>query len=580
MTSRLPRKLVAILYADVAEYSRHTGENEDETHAALGAALDRFAEIIAAHRGQVMHYAGDALLARFDAVVDATSAALEFQARDHGRGIARRIRFRIGINLGDVIEDRGDIYGDGVNVAARLESLAPAGGMCVSDSVRNALGNRLELDYEDLGEQAVKNIAAPVHAYRVATLPAGDDALSAQAGPEDLPERPSIAVLPFANMSGDPEQEYFSDGITEDIITALSCISGLSVVARNSTMLYKNRAVDIKQVGREQQVSYVLEGSVRKSGDRIRVTAQLIDARSGHHLWADRYDRALDDIFAVQDDITHQIMVEMRVKLSLGEKARMLAGRTRSVEVWQLQLRADELNNTFVREYNREARRLIRKGLEIDPGYVSAWTELGWTYCLDALCGWSTSVDDSIAEVRNATRKALQLEPEYPNALALMGYVYMLEGDHDKALESAEKANELSPENSEIVAEYAHILLFAGMPETALDLARKAIRQTPMGAMWHITILGFCQHVLGDQAAAEETFLKAISLQPDSAFPRIYLVSTLVEAGRLEDALQMAREVVGIEHNFSVGGWRGAQFRDAALRERIHDNLLRAGLPA
>ena len=324
MEDRLPRKLAAILYADVAGYSQLTGEDEDTTHRTLSEYLDLIASTVATHRGQVMHYAGDAMLAKFDAVVDATSAAVAMQnalkIRNEAVPDERKVQFRIGVNLGDVIEDRGDIYGDGVNVAARLESLAEPGGICISDAVRSAIGKKLHLDYEDMGEQQFKNIADPVRTYRVL--------LCVSESPTDilktpLPSRsdkPSIAVLPFTNMSGDPEQEHFSDGITEDIITDLSKVAGLFVVARNSTFTYKGEAVNVQQVGKELDVRYVLEGSVRKAGNRTRITGQLVDGSTGGHLWAERYDRDLTDIFAVQDEIARSITGALKATLAPEEE--------------------------------------------------------------------------------------------------------------------------------------------------------------------------------------------------------------------------------------------------------------------
>lgn len=271
-----------------------------------------------------MHYAGDAVLAKFDAVVDATSAAIAIQrsleVRNRDLPDNRKVAFRIGVNSGDVIEDRGDIYGDGVNVAARLESLAKPGGICISDAVRTAVGQRIEFDYEDIGEQKVKNILEPVRAYRVSVAEHGR-AVSPNGSKPEIPDKPSIAVLPFTNMSGDPEQDYFSDGITEDIITALSRISDLFVIARNSSFVYKDKPKRIVDVAGELGVRYVLEGSVRKAGNRVRVTSQLIDANAEHHLWAERYDRDLDDIFAIQDEITHKVTVALQVNLVTGDVA-------------------------------------------------------------------------------------------------------------------------------------------------------------------------------------------------------------------------------------------------------------------
>ena len=323
MEDKLPRKLAVILYADVADYSRLTGEDEDTTHRRLSEYLDLVSNSIGHHQGNVVHYAGDAVLADFGTVTNALECATSIQNdlsnRNQDLPDERKIQFRIGINLGEVIVDRDDIYGNDVNVAARLESLADVGGICISDAVRTAIGNKLPIAYEFMGEQSVKNIKEPIRAYQVILHPQEQ---GREVDPEfqefELPQKPSIAVLPFTNMNADPEQEYFSDGISEDIITALSKINNLLVIARNSTFTYKGKAVDVRQISREQGVRYVLEGSVRKAGNRIRVTAQLIDATTGHHIWAERYDRELDDIFAVQDEIVREIVVALDVELNEG----------------------------------------------------------------------------------------------------------------------------------------------------------------------------------------------------------------------------------------------------------------------
>ena len=301
-SERLPRKLAAILYADVAEYSRLTGEDEDATHRRLSEYLDLISSTVDEHHGRVMHYAGDAVLAMFEAVIDALSGAVaiqnELQLRNQELPDDRKVQFRIGVNLGDVIEDREDIYGDGVNVAARLESLADPGGVCISESVRTTVGKRIDLNFEFMGEQEVKNIAEPVRAYRLVPHEADTNhATRSSSRKPELPDKPSIAVLPFTNMSGDPEQEYFSDGITEDIITELSRFPALFVIARHSSFVFKGQTIDLKEVGGRLGVRYLVEGSVRKAGDRVRITAQLIDATTGDHIWAERYDRGIEDIF-------------------------------------------------------------------------------------------------------------------------------------------------------------------------------------------------------------------------------------------------------------------------------------------
>ena len=344
--SDLKQRLAAILAADVAGYSRLMAADERATVAALDAARSIFKSRIEANQGRVIDMAGDSVLAVFETAIGAVSAALAVQQE---LGVSpdavpedRRMRFRIGVHLGDVIEKAdGTIYGDGVNIAARLEGLAEPGGITVSESIRTAVRGKVSANFEDRGEQKVKNIAEPVRAYRVR---AGGAAKSGSTAPSlglklTLPDGPSIAVLPFQNMSGDPDQEYFSDGITEDIITDLSKLSGLLVIARNSTFTYKGRAADVRQVGREFGVSHVLEGSVRRTGDRVRITAQLIDTAAGHHLWAERYDRRLEDIFAVQDEITREIVSALDVRLLRGEQA----------SVWRRLLRRPEALDAYYR---------------------------------------------------------------------------------------------------------------------------------------------------------------------------------------------------------------------------------------
>jgi adenylate cyclase len=584
MEDQLPRKLAAIFYADVADYSRLTGEDEEATHRRLSEYLDLVSNSIGHHKGKIVHYAGDAVLADFSTVTSALECASSIQGDLYSRNLEfpdeRKVQFRIGINLGEVIVDRDDIYGNGVNVAARLESLADAGGVCISDAVRTAIGNKLPLEYEYMGEQAVKNIKEPIRAYQVRLLSGGRPEESVTELPQlELPEKPSIAVLPFTNMSGDPEQEYFSDGITEDIITALSRISGLLVIARNSTMVYKGMAADVKKVGLEQGVRYVLEGSVRKAGNRIRVTAQLIDATTGHHQWAERYDREIDDIFTVQDDITHHITVAMRVEISVGEKAQMLAGRTTNIEAWELLIRADDLNNSIVQTNNFRARHLLEEAVQLDPGFVSAWTELGWVHWEDAFFGWSASSEQSVKLASEAAAKALALEPEYPNAYSLLGLLALFAEEFDRGIKLCEKGVILAPNNAENVAELAVALIHAGLVDESEQMILRAIRLSPICPAWYQTIAGLCHLVKCDLKLAVSTLQIVVDRESDSIHPRIYLISALVESSRLDDARQMAREVLSLQPDFSIGPWHAIRFKDPNFRARTINNLLQAGLP-
>jgi adenylate cyclase len=583
MEDQLPRKLAAIFYADVADYSRLTGEDEEATHRRLSEYLDLVSNSIGHHKGKVVHYAGDAVLADFSTVTNALECASSIQGDLYSRNLEfpddRKVQFRIGINLGEVIVDRDDIYGNGVNVAARLESLADAGGICISDAVRTAIGNKLPLEFEFMGEQAVKNIKEPIRAYQVMLLSGEQPEESVVELPElELPEEPSIAVLPFTNMSGDPEQEYFSDGITEDIITALSRISGLLVIARNSTMVYKGMAADVKKVGLEQGVRYVLEGSVRKAGNRIRVTAQLIDATTGHHQWAERYDREIDDIFTVQDDITHQITVAMQVEISVGEKAQMLACGTSNIGAWERLIRADDLQRSFVRANNIKARDLLEEAIELDPDFVSAWVELGWIHWADVYFGWSALSEQSAKLANEAADRALALEPEYPSAYSLLGVMALTTKDFERGIELCEKGVSLAPNNAEIVAELAFALIQAGLVEEAEQVIRRAIRLSPICPSYYLIVAGLCHLVKSDLESAVSTLRIAVEQLPDSIWPKVYLISTLVESGHLDEARKLVREVQSLHRDFSVNALYVIQFKDPEFRARIHDNLRKAGL--
>lgn len=581
MEERLSRKLAVLLHADVVGSTALVQANETLAHQRIQNAFRRFSEIISSHGGTAHEIRGDALVAEFPRASDAVSAAVAFQnansAHNEGLGDDLLPVIRVGIAMGEVVIADDTVTGEGVVLAQRLEQLAESGGVCIQGAAYETVPKRLPFAYEGLGERDLKGFDEPVRVYAVKTT--NQPMPQRKSETLELPESPSIAVLPFTNISGDPEQEHFGDGITEDIIMALSRISGLLVVARNSTMVYKGKAVDVKQIGKEQGVRYVLEGSVRKGGDRIRVTAQLIDATTGHHLWADRYDRALDDIFAVQDDITHQIVVEMRVQLSEGEKVRILTGRTKSVEAWERVVRGDELGNRFIREDNLEARRLLEEAVELDPEYPAAWTELGWCHIHDGLMGWTGSLDDTLDAARAAGQKALELDPEFPTAFALLGWVHLLRKEHDRGVESLEKAVMLAPNSSELVANLAYNLVFAGQSEESIEMARRALRLSPIAPMWYLICLGTGYHVQSKHELAIQAFREAIEKEPDSVLAKLWLTSALIESGSLDDARETAREVTRIERNFSLANWQGAQFKDTETKSRIIGNLIKAGLP-
>ncbi len=588
MQEQLPRKLAAIFYADVAEYSRLTDEDEEDTHVKLAESLDFVRDRIKLHHGSIDHYAGDAVLADFTTVTDALECALSIQddlaLRNRDRPEQRRVQFRIGINLGEVIVDRDEIFGNDVNIANRLESLAEAGGICVSDTVRRSIGNKLPVEFEFLGKQLVKNIREPVLAYRVRSRATAFEAAPLRRKAFDLPEEPSIAVLPFANLSVDPEQEYFADGITEDIITALSRLPGLFVVARHSTFVYKRQAVDIRQVGREQGVRFVLEGSVRRSGNRIRITAQLVDARSGAHRWAERYDRDLGDIFDVQDEITREVTIAVQVEISAGEQARLWAGGSDNLEAWECVVRGNACLHRNSPEGNQEARHLATLALEHDPDYANAWVLLGFTHYVDALWNWSTSIDVTLRAAQDAALKAMDLEEFNPDALSLLACVKTQLGEFQEAVEIGHRAVAMTPKHSPNVAVYAITLLHAHRYREAIDEIKRAIRLSPFYPAWYMHVLGSCSFAVGDyaqSARAYEACVKATAIE--SAFlpvVRVWRAIALAAAGQTDEARRAHDEVMRIYPDFSIDAWRQFRRIDPAVEERaveIWNRLATAG---
>ncbi|MEE9598754.1 MAG: adenylate/guanylate cyclase domain-containing protein [Acidiferrobacterales bacterium] len=543
MEERLPRKLVAILYADVAGYSRLTGQDEDATHRTLTEYLDLIASTIESHRGQVMHYAGDAVLAQFTAVVDALSSAVaiqnELQTRNEALPDERKVRFRIGVNSGDVIEDRGDIYGDGVNVAARLESLAEPGGICISESVRTATGKKLPLDYEFMGEQTVKNIAEPVRAYRVLT----DTAQTKQRGHSEhadlkLPDKPSIAVLPFTNMSGDREQEYFSDGVTEDIMTQLSKFRSLFVIARNSSFVYKGRAVRVQDVGRELGVAYIVEGSVRRSGERIRVTAQLVETATGKHIWAERYDRDLEDIFVVQDELTQTIAATVGGRVAAEGWQRARVSRT-NVKAYDLILKGQALHFRVLKEANREARTVLEQALKLDPDNARAHALLGAVHLVDYGERWSEDLDVSLQLALRHGKRSVQLDDTDSQAHAHLGETLLDLGKLDEARVHFERAVTLNP--ADIVSRALYSLYFyaIGRAGDAIEQLSTVQRLDPFELSWIPWFRGIGYYLLHRYEEAIESLMRVNEPINDV---RRWLAASYAQTGRIAEARALLEE--------------------------------------
>jgi adenylate cyclase len=582
----LERRLAAILVADVVGYSRLMGEDETGTLERLNALRRELVQPkITERKGRIVKLMGDGLLAEFPSIVEAVQCAVDVQQelaeREPEIIEERRIRLRIGVNLGDIIVAGTDIYGDGVNVAARLEALADPGGLCISGPAFDTVDGKLDLTFEDIGEQKVKNIAKPVRVYRLASGSPQEGPPVHPAEPLPLPDKPSIAVLPFENMSDDPEQEYFTDGITEDIITALSKTSKLFVIARNSTLIYKGRAVDIKQVGREQGVRYVLEGSVRRGGKRMRITAQLIESASGHHLWAQRYDREVDDIFALQDEITKEVVSALQIELTEGEQARLAARGTESLEAWQLTFQARTLLHAHHQDGMPKAADLLEQALQLDPNYALAWGSLAGVHWSQALNeGWSASREGSLELAMKASDRSLAIDPEVAGGLAMRGLILLSYRDFDGALAHAEKALFSAHNLANTHAAAAIILLACGKPAEAIKQVKKAIRLCPIYPAWFLWQLGASHWVLGHSGEAIATARSGIESDPDLSYSYVLLAMVYAETDRAPEARNAAAEVLRIDPDFSASTWaKGMPFSDPELEARQLAALRKSGLP-
>jgi adenylate cyclase len=581
-SDRLPRKLAAILYADVAGYSRLTGADEDATHRTLSEYLDVISTIVGRHRGRVMHYAGDAVLAMFDAVVDAVDCAGAIQEDLRARGEKlpedRRLQFRIGLNLGDVIEDRGDIYGDGVNIAARLESLADPGGICISGTVHDAIGNHLAVHYEFMGEQQVKNIEKPVRAFR--QLPGAAKQLratSSEPAELDLPDKPSIAVLPFINMSGDPEQEYFCDGVVEDIITDLSKIAGLLVIARNSTFAYKGKRFDVRDVCRELGVRYVLEGGVRKAANRIRITAQLIDGASGGHLWAERYDRDLHDIFAVQDEVTREIVTALAVELTVEERE---PGRyTENLEAYEHFLRGREQAFLDTAQANAQARTMLEKAIELDPRFSLAFSHLSRNHVIAYSNRWGETPDKSLDLAMQLGQRAVELDSTNPHAYFAVSAAALWMKQHDVSIAAAEKCLAIAPNFADGHGILALILVYSGKPREAIASLNKAMRLDPHYRDIYLHFLALSHVQLGEYEQAVAVLKRRLVRKPESDISRMLLAAVYGHLGNFEESRIEWAEVLRINPDYSLEHRRKTlPYKNPADFEHVLDGLRKAGL--
>ena len=584
---RINRKLAAILAADVVGYSRLMASDEEGTLAALKWHRQTvFEPAVAAHRGRIVKLIGDGTIAEFASVVDAVNCALSMQRSGdllQADGLHQpKIVLRIGINLGDVIIDGDDIYGDGVNIAARLEPVADPGGICISSIVNESIGNRIDVRFQDGGQINVKNIDRPIRIWRWHPSSAEAVVTDGQGSNNPAPQpHAAIAVLPFTNMSGHPEQEYFSDGISEDIITDLSKIAGLMVIARNSSFAYKGRLVDVRTIGRELGVQSVLEGSIRRVGSRVRITAQLIDAISGGHLWADRYDRDLTDIFEVQDDVTRRIVDALKVTLSPGEKKRLADTKTSNLAAYDCLLRGREfmLGEEKNRETFEQAIKYFKKALEYDPNYSQAYACLGFAHIFDYQNRWTDEPDSSLAMARQNARLALEKDPNEPLARCVSAMVASLEKDLDRAKSEIDLALSLNPNLA-----LAHSLrgsnrIYSGQPLEAIPEIEQAMRLDPALSSQFLHFLGMAYLLAGKYETAATSLRQRIVLVPRTDFSRALLASALGHLGEFEGARQVWRELKAINPNYAFAEHVGRQpFKREEDVERIAEGLEKAQL--
>jgi len=681
-TQEVKRKLTAILSADVKGYSRLMGEDEKGTVRTLNAYKEVMTNLIEQHRGRVVDAPGDNVLAEFGSVVDAVECAVEIQKELKTRNAEvpqnRRMEFRIGVNLGDVIEDGEQILGDGVNIAARLESLSEAGGICISGTAYDHVENKLSLGYQYLGEQTVKNIAKPVRVYRVlmepeaagkvigekkakprqwqraavglvtvliiivaavvvwkiytppapkqevaskektttplpekpsATIPTAPTP-SVETAPKEkvtpalpekvtkpappsvpkmevaskekmafpLPDKPSIAVLPFVNMSEDPKQEFFVDGMTEEIITALSKGPNLFVIASNSTFTYKGKAVKVKQVSEELGVRYVLEGSVQRSGDRIRVNAQLIDALKGHHLWAERYDRDVKDIFAIQDEITMKIITALQVKLTSGEMIHVLAKGAKNIDAFTKYLQAVDLWTRLTKESNAQAKKLLEEAVALDPEYPGPYIGLAKTYGMDVFLGTTQSREQSLARAFEFAQKAISLDNTNGAAYSVLSWLYATKKQYEKAIAESERAISLNPNSAESYMRLGLVLAYAGRGEEGIPYMQNALRLNPFPSCNYFSNLTIIYCESGHYEKAIEAAKKTLQCEPNTPIPYTTLVISYIRLGREEEARVAAAQILRINPKWSLDRYaKNAPYTQPQVERNIED-LRKAGL--
>jgi adenylate cyclase len=579
---RVQRRLAAILAADVVGYGKLMGADEEGTFTRLKAHQGTLVEpIVRAHRGRIFKTTGDGMLVEFSSAVDSLCCALEIQ-RSMSRTNAdvpkeQRIQFRVGINVGDIIVDGGDVYGDAVNMAARLESLANPGGIYLSDDAHRQVLGKLDVTFDDEGEHTLKNIVRPVRIYSVHL----EIATTPRRPTLPMPDKPSIAVLPFENLSADPEQEYFADGMVEEIITALSRIRWLFVIARNSSFVYKHQVVDIKQVGRELGVRYALEGSVRRAGDKLRIAGQLIDTATGSHIWANRYDGVLSDVFDLQDRIAESVVGAIQPSILAAEMERSARKRPGSLIAYDYVLRALPLVWSLDRAQSDSAQDLLERALSVEPDYPLALSLAAWCHAQRAVYNWTDALDEEREMALRLAQRAAAISRDDPMVLAILGAAHTIARDLRIAAEHLERALSLDPNSAWAWSRSGWLNVHRGCPELAIQQFERAIRLSPFDPAGFACFFGIaCACFLeGQYDEAVEWSHKGLSQQPEAAWQLRVLVPALIHAGRREEAHQAFETLMKHYPGLTISKVRNALPFAAEMVERIVDGLRQTGLP-
>jgi adenylate cyclase len=580
------RKLTVILFADVSGYSYLTGVDEVGTHKQLASGLDLISRKIKDAGGHVVNYAGDAVLAEFASVVAAIESAVEIQRSlvNANANVSddKRLEFRIGVNLGEVIVDRDGIYGDGVNIAARLESLAEPGGIWISSTVHDQVVGKTSVIFEDMGSHKVKNIARPISAYRVlleTTDAVGEPVLELEK--PSMSDKPSIAILPFENMSGDPEQEYFADGIAEDIITSLSKLSQLLVIARNSTFAYKGKPVDLREVARDLGVRYIVEGSVRKARDRVRITAQLIDSVTGGHLWADRFDRGLADVLAVQDEVTHEIVSAMALKLTADEEGLLKHKSTENLEAYDYFLRGRTMHWDVSKDSNAQAQAFFNRAIDLDSTFAPAYAFLAEELVLDYINQWSDATDHLLERAFDLAQEAVKLDDAYARAHFALGNACLWMRRHDQASAAFETAVALDPNFATGHMGLGWVLQYAGRSEEAIGLINRGMRLDPHYLPFRLHWLAQAYFQLGRFDEAIDILKQRVARDPNTDISHVLLAASFGHLDRVAEAREEWAAALNVNPNYSLEHRRQVlPYKNPDDFNLLVEGLRKAGLPA